>query len=166
MPASPQVTLAKCVLEWIYSQIAAILEALKAILLALIAMIDAYIIWLRAWLAQFDILAQIEEAAWAVVQALIDQVRNMLTAIPDGPFKELCPEFYQLFTDPALQVFDTAVAGLTIWRERYKNVLSFMDEIDRLIGYWESIKLELQYTVEILDDAIYLALMDAAEEVP
>jgi hypothetical protein len=165
MPDAPQVTIAKCVLRWIYSQIAAILDALKAILLAIIALIDAYVIWLRAWLAQFDILSQIEEAAWAVAQALIDQVRSMLTAIPEGPIKDLCPEFYRLFTDPALQMFDTAVSGLTIWRERYKNVVSFMDEIDRLIGYWESIKLELEYTVEILDDAIYLALMDAAEEV-
>ena len=166
MPDTPQVTLAKCVLRWIYSQIAAILEALKAVLLAIIALIDAYIIWLRAWLAQFDILSKIEEAAWAIAQALIDQVRNMLTSIPEGPLKELCPEFYQLFSDPALQMFDTAVAGLTIWRERYKNVVSFMDEIDRLIGYWESIKFDLEGTVQILDDAILLALMDAAEEVP
>jgi hypothetical protein len=166
VPDTPQVTLAKCVLRWIYSQIAAILEALKAVLLAIIALIDAYIIWLRAWLAQFDILSKIEEAAWAIAQALIDQVRNMLTSIPEGPLKELCPEFYQLFSDPALQMFDTAVAGLTIWRERYKNVVSFMDEIDRLIGYWESIKFDLEGTVQILDDAILLALMDAAEEVP
>ncbi len=163
MPDTPNIVIAKCVLRWIYSQIAAILEALKAILLAIIALIDAYIIWLRAWLAQFDILSQIEEAAWAIAQALIDQVRSMLTAIPEGPLKELCPEFYRMFTDPALQMFDTAVAGLTIWRERYKNVVSFMDEVDRLISYWESIKAELTFTVQILEDAILLALMDAAE---
>ena len=166
MPATPAVVVAKCVLRWIYSQISAILEALKAILLAIIALIDAYIIWLRAWLAQFDILSQIEEAAWAIAQALIDQVRNMLTAIPEGPFKELCPEFYRMFSDPALQMFDTAVSGLTIWRERYKNVVSFMDEVDRLISYWDSIKTELTYIVQILDDAIMLALMDAAEDPP
>ena len=165
MPDTLAHVLATCVLRWIYSQIAAILEALKAILLALIAFIDAYILFLKAWLAQFDILSQIEEAAWAIIQALIEEIRNLLTAIPDGPLKELCPEFYQLFTDPALQLFDTAVSGLTIWRERYKNVVSFMDEIEALLLYWEAIKLDLVATVEILDDAIYLALMDAADEV-
>lgn len=166
--AVPGVTrgLATCVLRWIYSQIAAVLEALKAILLALIVLIDAHILWLKAWLAQFDILALIEEAAWVVIQALIDEMRNMLTAIPDGPLKELCPEFYQLFTDPALQLFDTAVSGLTIWRERYKNVVSFMDEIEALLLYWEAIKFDLIATVEILDDAIYLALMAQAEKAP
>lgn len=166
MPDTPTQALATCVLRWIYEQIAAILEALKAILLALIAFIDALILILKAWLAQFDILAILEEAAWAVIQALIEEIRNLLTSIPDGPLKELCPEFYQLFTDPALQLFDTAVAGLTIWRERYKNLISFMDEIEALLLYWEAIKADLVATVEILDDAIYLALMDAADEVP
>jgi len=166
--AVPGVTkgLATCVLRWIYSQIAAILEALKAILLALITLIDTHIMWLKAWLAQFDILSMIEEAAWAIVQVLIDEMRNMLTAIPDGPLKELCPEFYQLFTDPALQLFDTAVSGLTIWRERYKNVVSFMDEIEALLLHWETIKFDLVEIVEVLDDAIYVALMDAAEDAP
>lgn len=157
---------ALCILRWLYAQVAPLLEALKAIILAMIAWVDAFLAALKAWLAQFDILAQIEEAAWAIVQAIIDQIRNALTNIPLGPLKELCPEFYALITDPALLLFDTAVSGLNIWRERYKNVLSFMDELEVLFQYWTGVKNELVALVESIDDAIYWAMMEAASEVP
>jgi hypothetical protein len=159
-------TVAICVLRWLYAQVAPLLEALKAILLAIIQFIDAQILLLKALLSQLDILKAIEEAAWAIVQAVIDKIRDTLTAIPEGPLKELCPEFYQLFTDPALQIFDTLVSGLSIYRERYKNVLSFMDEVEVLFQYWEGIKNELVALVESIDDAIYWAMMEAASAVP
>jgi hypothetical protein len=159
-------TIAKCILEWLYAQVAPLLEALKAILLAIIQFIDLQVQLLKALLSQLDILKAIEEAAWAIVQAIIDTIRNALTAIPGGPFKELCPEFYQLITDPALQIFDLSVAALSIYRERYKNVLSFMDEVEVLFQYWEGIKNELVALVESIDDAIYWAKMEAASVVP
>jgi hypothetical protein len=159
-------TVAICVLRWLYAQVAPLLEALKAILLAIIQFIDAQILLWKALLSQLDILKAIEEAAWAIVQAVIDKIRDTLTAIPEGPLKELCPEFYQLFTDPALQIFDTLVSGLSIYRERYKNVLSFMDEVEVLFQYWEGIKNELVALVESIDDAIYWAMMEAASAVP
>jgi len=159
-------TLALCILRWLYAQVAPLLEALKAIILAMIAWVDAFLAALKAWLAQFDVLSQIEEAAWAIVQAILDQIRDALTSIPDGPLKELCPEFYQLITDPALLLFDTAVSGLTIFRERYKNLLSFMDELEVLFQYWTGVKNELVALVESIDDAIYWAMMEAASAVP
>jgi hypothetical protein len=159
-------TVAICILRWLYAQVAPLLEALKAILLAIIQFIDAQIQLLKALLAQLDILKAIEEAAWMIVQAVIDKIRDTLTAIPAGPLKELCPEFYQMFTDPALQIFDTLVSGLSIYRERYKNVLSFMDEVEVLFQYWEGIKNELVALVESIDDAIYWANMEAASAVP
>jgi hypothetical protein len=159
-------TVAICVLRWLYAQVAPLLEALKAILLAIIQFIDLQVQLLKAMLAQLDILKAIEEAAWAIVQAIIDKIRDTLTAIPGGPLQELCPEFYQLITDPALQIFDASVAALSIYRERYKNVLSFMDEIEVLFQYWEGIKNELVALVESIDDAIYWAKMEAASAVP
>jgi hypothetical protein len=159
-------TIAKCILAWLYAQVAPLLEALKAILLAIIQFIDLQIQLLKAMLAQLDILKALEEAAWAIVEAIINKIRDTLTAIPAGPLKELCPEFYQLFTDPALQIFDASVAALTIYRERYKNVLSFMDEVEVLFQYWEGIKNELVALVESIDDAIYWANMEAASAVP
>ena len=158
--------LAVCILRWLYAQVAPLLEALQAIILAMIAWVDAFLAALKAWLAQFDILSQIEEAAWAVVQAIVDQIRTALTGLPGGPLRELCPEFYSMITDPALALFDTAVSGLNIWRERYKNVLSFMDELETLFQYWTGVKNELTDLTVSIDDAIYWAMMEAASEVP
>ena len=155
-----------CILRWIYAQIAPLLEALKQIILAMIAYIDSLLLWLKAWLAQFDILAQLEEASWQLVQALLDAIRDALTNLPGGPLRELCPEFYQLLTDPALNLFDSAVSGLTVYRERYKNVLSFMDEIEILYQYWDAVKTELIALVDSIDDAIYWAMREAAQSVP
>ena len=61
---------------------------------------------------------------------------------------------------------DINTSALTIWRERYKTVLSYMDEVDALLSYWEAVKADLVYTVEVIDDAIYLALMNTAQQVP
>lgn len=162
-PARP---LATCILRWIYEQVAAILEALKAFLMALIAQIDAIIAILRAWLAQWDLLAKAEQFVYDLVQQAIDAIREQLTSIPGGPLAEFCPEFYAYFLDPALAMFDRTVASLNIFRERYKNMLSFMDEVDRLILYWEQIKADINYAILILDDGIYQALARAASEVP
>jgi hypothetical protein len=41
-----------------------------------------------------------------------------------------------------------------------------MDDIDRLIAYWTQTKANLVMAVDILDDAIYKATMDAAAKVP
>lgn len=159
-------TVALCILNWLYAQVAPLLEALKAILLAIIQFIDTQILWLKAQLSLLDILKIMEEAAWAIVQALIDKIRDTLTAIPCGPLRDLCPEFYAMITNPALEIFDLSVAGLSIYRERYKNVLSFMDEVEALYQYWNTIKLELVALVESIDDAIYWAKMEAASAVP
>lgn len=159
-------TVALCILNWLYAQVAPLLEALKAILLAIIQFIDTQILWLKAQLSLLDILKIMEEAAWAIVQALIDKIRDTLTAIPGGPLRDLCPEFYAMITNPALEIFDLSVAGLSIYRERYKNVLSFMDEVEALYQYWNTIKLELVALVESIDDAIYWAKMEAASAVP
>jgi hypothetical protein len=164
MVAIPTGVLVACILDWIYKQAVQILEMLKAILLALIAAADAFILWLKAQLAILDVISQLEQAAWAVFQALVDAIRNQLLNFPEGPLAQLCPEFYQMFLDPALQYFDTTVAFITVYREKYKNVLSFMDEVEDLFAYWTQIKQELTDTVMILEDAILLAMAEAARK--
>ncbi|MFA5163901.1 MAG: hypothetical protein WC441_05300 [Patescibacteria group bacterium] len=164
--ASPAQPLAKCIVRWIYSQLEPILKALKNFLLGIIAFIDAQVAILRAWLAQWDVLAKLEEAAWKLFQTVVDKIRNELTTIPGGPLAEFCPEFYEYFMGPALALFEAAIASLTLFRERFHNMISFMDDIDRLIAYWEQTKANLVAAVEILDDAIYIALQKAASAVP
>jgi len=157
--------IAMCVLRWLYAQVQPLLEALKAIILAMIGFVDAQILWLKALLAQYDIVKMMEEASWAIVEAILNSIRDTLLNLPTGPLKDLCPEFYQLITDPALMLFDAAVGGLTIWREKYKNVVSFMDEIEALFQHWDAIKAELVTLVESIDDAIYWAMKEAAGSV-
>lgn len=164
--ASPAQPLAKCIVRWIYSQLAPILKMLKDFLLGIIAFIDAQIAILRAWLAQWDILAKLEEQVWNAIKSVLDQIRNQMTSVPGGPLAEFCPEFYSYFLGPALALFDAAVAGLALFRERFHNMVSFMDEIDRLIAYWTQTKINLVAAVEVLDDAIFIALQNAASAVP
>lgn len=158
--------LAKCILRWIYEQIHEVLEKLKALLLRMIDAADAQIALLRAWLAQWDVLAKAEEFLWEQVQKIIEEIKNQLLSIVDGPDGAFCPEFYQYFLGPAYQLFDASVSGLTVFRERYHNMLSYMDEVDGLIDYWDQWKTDLVAAVEILDDAILIQTQELAEEVP
>jgi len=164
--ASPARPLASCVLRWIYEQIAEVLQKLKDGLLSLISLIDAQIAILRAWLAQWDLLAKGEEFLWNQAQKVIDEIREALTTMPDGPLAEFCPEFYEYFMEPGLAIFEAAVAGLTLFRNRFHDMISYMDDIDRLIAYWEQIKVDLLAAIEVIDDAIFIQTMAAAEKVP
>lgn len=164
--ASPARPLAKCILRWIYEQIHQLLEMLKQFLLMLIEYIDALIAALYAWLVQWDVLAKIEQFIWDQVQEVIEQIRNALMNVPKGPLAEFCPEFYSYFLDPARSLFEAAVASLTIFRNRYKNMISFADELQQLISYWEQIKVDLIASVEILDDAVLAKTSELGEEVP
>jgi hypothetical protein len=164
--SSPAQPLAKCIVRWIYAQLEPILTAIKNFLLGIIATIDAQIAILRAILAQGDVLAKMEEKAWQAFQKIVDQIRNTLTTMPGGPLAEFCPEFYEYFMGPALALFEAAIASLTLFRNRFHNMISYMDDVDRLIAYWEQTKANLVAAVEILDDAIYIALQKAASAVP
>lgn len=163
---SPARALAKCILDWIYQQAKEILEMLKAFILGLIAQIDAIVTFLRAWLAQWDLLAKAEEAAWKLIQKIIDEIRNALLTVPDGPLAEFCPQFFTSLMAPAVEMFEMLVVMLTIFREKFHDSLSYMDEIDRLIGYWESIKIDLMAMIELIDDALLIAKSQAGEAVP
>lgn len=164
--SSPARPLAVCILRWIYEQIKEVLEKLKEWLLSVIERIDIQIQLLRAWLSQWDILANAEEKVWKQIQKVIEEIRERLMTMPDGPLAEFCPEFYEYFMEPALSIFEAAVSSLAFFRERFRNMISYMDEVDLLISYWEQIKIDLIAAVEIIDDAIYVALMKQAEKVP
>lgn len=164
--ATPARALAKCVMRWIYEQASAILQMLKQFLMGLISYIDAQIAILKAWLAQWDLLARAEEYIWNLVMQGVEEVREALMTTPDGPLAEFCPSFYRSFMDPALAIFNSLVESVTIFRNRFHDMISYMDEVENLIAYWEQIKVDLMAAIEILDDAIYLSLMNSADQVP
>jgi len=156
------VVIVKCIVRWIYDQVAELLKKLKDALLAAIAFIDRQIDALRIILAQADILAQIEERLWGIFESFIEEIKNALFGGIPGPAEELCPEFYEFIMAPFRTILEGYVDIFSIYRERWKSLLSFMDEFEYLISYWESTKAYLLAMVDVLDDAIYTALESAA----
>lgn len=143
------------------------LKILKNFLLGLIAFIDLQIAKLRAFLAQWDLLAKVEKIIYDKLNELIEQMKDAMIALPDGPLNDLCPEFYSYFLDPAISLLDANTAALSAVRNKYKNKLSWIYILEQQIAYWEQIKADLVSAVDVLDDAIHQALLvEAAELVP
>jgi hypothetical protein len=156
------VVIVKCIVRWIYDQVAELLKALKEKLLQAISFIDRQIDALRMILSQADILAQAEEFLWNGFQAIIQQIKDaILSGIP-GPEESLCPEFWEFIMAPLNLILYNYTDIFSIYRERWKSLLSFMDEVDYFISYWESTKSYLLAMIDVLDDAIYAALESAA----
>lgn len=164
--SSPARPVAKCVVRWIYEQASWVLRQLKNLLLSLITTIDAYILILRAQAAQWDLLAQGEQFIWDQVKGVLDETKNQLSAIPDGPVGDVCPEFVIYFTDPILGLLEVFTRSLNYLHEDVNASLSYMDELDRLILYWENTKLDLVAAVDIIDAALLEALEREAESIP
>ena len=163
-PAKP---LATCILRWIYEQASALLQMLKQALLALLTYIDMLIAKLRAILTQWDILANLEEAAWRLVEAAADALRDALTSFPEGPWAAFCPEFYTYLVDPAIGLLDANMAALSAVRNKYKSYVSAVYYFERQIAFWEQVKADHVHTIDVIDDAIHAALLvEAAEAVP
>lgn len=154
-PATP---LAQCILRYFYSIESAILKALKAFLNTILSYIDAQIAKLRAFLAQYDLIARGEEILWNQFNAIIEALKSALTTVPEGPGLDQCPEFYEYFITPQVAYLEAVQEGASIYRQRYQGIISYMDELDALIAYWENVKQFIIYGVEVIDDAIVVAV--------
>jgi hypothetical protein len=164
--ATPLRPIAKCLLRWIYEQASEVLQQLKKMLLWLINQIDLQIIALRAWAAQYDYIAQGEQWLWDQVSWFLDELMNQIKSAPKGPAADACPEFAAYVTDPLLGLLEAFTRSLNFVHEDLNSLVSFMDELDRLIGYWDNTKQDLVATVDIIDAALYEVLMNEAENMP
>ena len=158
--------LATCTLRWIYVQASAVLKLLKAFILAFIAYIDLQIAFLRAQAAQWDLLSKAEQVAWDQFEEILNIIKDEMQALPQGPLPEICPEFYRELVEPTKNLYEATIVGLTYFRESNKDMLSYMDELDQAIAYWEATKALMAATLIVIDDALYAALMREAEDVP
>ena len=157
--ATPAVPLAKCVIRWMYEQASAILKLLRAFIEQIIAMIDAQVLALRAAIASVDPAMLLQELIWDRVEAIIEEIKNALLSNLPGPPMNLCPEFYEYFTDPAVALLEASLAAFKPYQDRYLKMVSFKDKLDRLLVYWEDTKALLLALLDVLDDALYQALM-------
>ena len=165
--ATPAQPIAKCILRWLYEQASAVLKALRAFIEKIIAFIDAQILALRAAIAAIDPARLIEEFIWKRVEQLIEQIRNALLSGIPGPLDDVCPEFYRYIVDPAIALLESSLAAFTPYKDRWLKFISLTDKLDRLLVYWESTKALLLAILDVLDDALYNALLvEAANAVP
>ena len=150
--------IAQCVLNFIYAAAVALLLMLKAFIESMLLFIDAKITELKALIAMTEITEMLSEAAWAFFEALLDQLKNsLLGGIQDlGPASDLCPEFYEYFTDPIVALLDSfSVFG--VYKEAYLNTLYASTWLNKLLVYWETTKAVFIALIEVIDDAILLA---------
>jgi hypothetical protein len=165
MPVSQEAlnSVALCIIRYLYELASALLKALKNFLLMILGYIDALILQLRALIATYDILAQLEQALWALVESVINEIRDALLGVIEGP-GSTCPEFYETVLGPAQNIFEGLVAGLGVFKTRYFNVLSSKDVVEELLTYWEETKATILLLIEVLDDALYQATVAEAQE--
>jgi hypothetical protein len=155
---------AECIIRYLFSLASSVLRALKALLEQILNFISIQIAILTAMLAQLDLLAKGEEILWNLVQAVIEKLKSYLNLLPAGPNPVLCPEFYINLTDPIKGLLDGSLEGLSVYRERYKGFLSFMDEVDFVLSHWTSVEQFLRTSIEICDEAIlYVGEQEAIE---
>jgi len=157
---------ATCVVRWIYEQASWVLQKLKELLLLMITYIDMIIAILRAWLAQWDLLAKLEQFLWEQVEWFLEELMSLLDSLPLGPAGDICPEFVAYFTDPIVGLLESFTGSLKYLHGDLNSMLSYMDDIDRYLMYWENTKLDMVAAIDIIDAALYEALMNAAEDVP
>jgi len=163
MPSGAQVV-AKCIAEWLYEQGSIVLRALRSLIEKAILLIDAQILWLRAQIAQWDPAKYLEEYVWGVYEALINKIKNSLLGLNGlgPPGADLCPEFYHYITDPLMALLEGSLSVFSIYKDRYFNMISLTSNFDRLLVYWTATKAQLEATLDVLDDALYNALINEA----
>lgn len=165
--ATPTNVLAFCVLKYLYEQASERLELLKQLLLSLIMYIDSQIVKLKAILAAYDYLAKGEQIGYDWVVEQTQKIKEALLSFPGGPLAEFCPEFYAYFVDPAIGLLDATLSVYSNVRDRYKGLISYMNDVEILLQYWERTKTDLVHLIDVIDDAIrYALLREAAPAFP
>lgn len=157
--ATPVPSVARCISRFFYDQNSASLKALRAFIEQIIVFVDAQIVAARAAVAAVEPARILEEFVWSKVELAIEtQKSNMLSNLP-GPAADICPEFYTYITDPAVALLEGSLAAFLPYKQRYQRFAYATDQFDDLVSYWESAKAQLLAILDVLDDALYNALI-------
>lgn len=125
---------------------------MKSFILTQLAAVDIMIAQLRAQAAQYDMLAIWEKELWDMVNYAVETAKDKMLALPeDLPLADFCPEFYEALIQPAVDLLESLLSVTSLFRNRYKNLLSYMDELDALIAYWEQVKADLLTLLDLID---------------
>lgn len=164
--ATPLQPLAKCILNYIYSIASELLSKLRAIVEKALFFIDAKILQLRAFLAQYDLIKKYAELVNDQVQAIIDEIKSALLSGVPGPIDDTCPEFYAYITDPLIGLIDASLSAFTPYTDQWMSTVSVVHYYDQLIVYWVGIRDFLLAILDVIDDAAYIQTQRAGNLVP
>ncbi|MDC1299964.1 hypothetical protein N8Z24_00495 [bacterium] len=153
--------IATCVLTWLYEQASTVLKALRSLLEQGLILIDTEIQRIRALIAQNDAANLLEAYTWGIYEAAIEKIKNgLMSGFQElGPGADICPQFYNYITDPFLALMESSLDTFSIYKDRYFSTISISDEFDRLLVYWTSTKAQITAVLDVLDDALYNALI-------
>jgi len=154
-------TLATCMVKWLYAVTSAVLKALRALLEGLLILVDAQILKVEALIAQYEPSRYAEEYTWGIYKALIDKLKTgMMAGFKElGPGAEICPQFYHYITDPQLALLESSLDAFSIYKDRYFSNVYYLNELNINTEHWELIKAQLSATLDVLDDALYYRLI-------
>ena len=154
-------TIASCVFLWLYEQSSSILRALRALLEQVLILIDAEIQGIRAKKAQIEAANNIEAYTWGIYEAFIEKIKTgLMSGFQElGPAADACPEFYNYITDSQLALLESSLDAFSIYKSRYFDMISDADEFDRSLTYWTATKSYISAILDVLDDALYNALI-------
>lgn len=165
--ATPAQPIAACIARFLYEQASAPLKALKSFIEQQIAYVDAQILILRAEIAAVEPAKFIAEYGWNTVERVIEEQKSNLLSKIAGPDPSLCPEFFTYITAPAVALLESSLAAFLPYKAKYQKFAYASAQLDELLLYWESTKAQLVAIQDVIDDAIYNALiLEAANAVP
>lgn len=172
--ATPAQPVATCIFRFMYEQSSAVLKALRAFIESGIVIVDAKILAIRVEIEANEPALILEKYVWDKQEAYINKIKsNILAGMPGpgggipGPSPDDCPEFYQYIAQPSIGMLESSLAAFTPYKDRYMKLLSHSSRLDQLLTYWEAIKAQLLAILDVLDDALYNALiLEAANAVP
>lgn len=155
--------LARCVLDFFYNIASTILKILQTLIAALIALVDAKILQLRAIITQLDIINNLLDFAWAIIEGVLNQLKDLLLGGVQelGPPMSVCPEFYNYFVDPVLAIIES-FSVFTDIKERLQVSFRVLTYFNKLLVYWESLKVYLTAASVVIEDALYRRLSEEA----
>ena len=151
--------IATCIARFLYEQHSTPLKILKAFIEQQLVFIDAQILILRVKIAEVEPAKLLQNIVWGTVEQAIERQKStMLAGIP-GPQPDICPEFYTYITAPAVALLESSLAAFLPYKAKYQKFAYASYHFNELITYWEYTKAQLLAIMDVIDDALYNAII-------
>ena len=153
---------ARCLINSLLDLSSGELQALKALILSQIALLDALIAAAILKALQYDILAQQYRLARKALEEQLADIQDKTNKLPRGDLDTRCLEI-ALLMGTLNQVYAQIRAPLDVILDEIDRIVSFADELQRIRQQYERAKELFVFLLDILDQLILEAkCMEAA----